>query len=44
MITIEELNQKIAAVLPEVREFRHSLHRIPEIAGREFKTAERIRA
>ena len=43
MITIEELNEKIAAVLPEVREFRHSLHRIPEIAGREFKTAERIR-
>ena len=43
MISLEELNQKIAAVLPKVREFRHSLHRIPEIAGKEFKTAERIR-
>lgn len=43
MISLNELDEAIAAILPEVRDFRHRLHRIPEIAGREFKTAAAIR-
>ncbi len=39
----EELDRRIAEILPEVVEFRHALHRIPELAGAEFKTASRIR-
>ncbi|MCI6289134.1 MAG: amidohydrolase, partial [Lentisphaeria bacterium] len=43
MISLDELNEYIAAVLPEVTEFRHALHRIPEIAGQEFQTSALIR-
>lgn len=43
MTTLDELNERIAAVLPEVTDFRHALHRIPEIAGQEFQTSALIR-
>lgn len=33
----------LADILPGIIEFRHALHRIPEMAGKEFKTAQRIR-
>ena len=42
-MTQEELERKIAEILPRVKEFRHVLHQIPELAGQEFKTAARIR-
>ncbi|MBO5762476.1 MAG: amidohydrolase [Lentisphaeria bacterium] len=35
--------QRVQALLPEVMELRHTFHRIPEIAGQELKTADRIR-
>lgn len=44
MIGIDELNARIEAIVPEVAAFRHSLHRIPELAGDEWKTSEAIRA
>src|SRR5688500_17427119 len=34
----------IADRLPRVTDFRHRLHRIPELAFEEFKTADAIRA
>jgi amidohydrolase len=37
------LGEKIRAVLPDVRELRHQLHQIPEIAFKEYKTSARIR-
>ncbi|MBR4796818.1 MAG: amidohydrolase, partial [Spirochaetia bacterium] len=37
------LDEKIRAVLPDVRELRHQLHQIPEIAFKEYKTSARIR-
>ena len=43
MISIHELNEKIAEVLPEVKSFRHALHRIPELAGTEYKTSALLR-
>lgn len=43
MISLQELNTRITSILPEVREFRHELHRIPEIAGKEYKTSALIR-
>ncbi len=33
----------VAEILPEIIEFRHQLHRIPELAGQEFKTQKAIR-
>ena len=30
--------------LPKITDFRHRLHRIPELAFEEFKTADAIRA
>ncbi len=33
-----------ADILPGIIEFRHALHRIPEVAGMEFETARAIRA
>ena len=33
----------IKEILPEVTDFRHTLHKIPEIAGKEFKTCSEIR-
>ena len=43
MITLNELDVKIERILPEVKEIRHDLHRIPEIAGKEYKTSALIR-
>ena len=37
------LEQEIQKILPQVIHFRHLLHRIPEIAGKEFKTSAAIR-
>ena len=37
------LEDKIEKILPEIIEFRHLLHRIPEMAGKEYKTCEAIR-
>ena len=36
MKTVEE-------ILPGIIEFRHALHRIPELAGKEFETSALIR-
>ena len=33
----------LAAILPGIIEFRHTLHRIPEMAGAEFETSRAIR-
>ncbi len=43
MITLDELDLKIGKILPKIRKFRHDLHRIPETAGREYKTSALIR-
>lgn len=43
MIGIGELNTRISKILPEIVEFRHTLHQIPEIAGKEWKTSAEIR-
>jgi len=43
MVNLQQLEEKIAGILPEVVEFRHALHRIPEIAGKEFKTSALLR-
>ena len=43
MITLHELDVKIGKILPEIRTVRHDLHRIPEIAGKEYKTSALIR-
>ena len=43
MITRSGLDIKIGKILSEVQKFRHDLHRIPEIAGREYKTSALIR-
>lgn len=34
---------KVEDIFDEITEFRHQLHRIPEIAGKEFKTRDAIR-
>ncbi len=34
----------IAEIMPGIIEYRHQMHRIPEIAGQEFKTQKAIRA
>ncbi|MHC4884835.1 MAG: hypothetical protein ACYTGH_07110 [Planctomycetota bacterium] len=38
------LSAFVEEVLPEVKALRRELHQIPELAGEEVKTAERIRA
>ena len=43
MISLNELNLKIGKILPGIKKIRHDLHRIPEIAGKEYKTAALIR-
>lgn len=43
MITQPELLAKIDAILPEAAALRHDLHRMPEIAGKEFDTARKLR-
>ena len=37
------LEENIGKFLPQVTEFRHALHRIPEMAGKEYKTCEAVR-
>ena len=37
------IDEMISDMLPELIELRHDLHRIPEIAGMEYKTCKRIR-
>ena len=41
MKNIETILQEI---MPEVIDFRHTLHQIPELAGEEFKTCQEIRS
>ncbi len=36
--------KNLSEILPGIIKFRHELHRIPEIAGQEFKTQKAIRA
>ena len=43
MAEVSILREKIRAVLPDVRELRHQLHQIPEIALNEYKTSAEIR-
>ena len=43
MAEVSILREKIRAVLPDVRELRHQLHQIPEIALKEYKTSAKIR-
>jgi len=40
MLTREQLSTYIVEILPKIREIRHELHTIPELAGEEFKTRE----
>ena len=37
------LRNAVRKYLPQVEKFRHELHKIPEIAGKEFKTAQLLR-
>ena len=39
----KQIRDAVRQYLPQVREFRHELHKIPEIAGKEFKTAQFVR-
>lgn len=43
MISFGKLTRMIAEIIPEVERFRRRLHRIPEIAGKEFQTGAAIR-
>ena len=40
---LADLEKKIDFILPKIREIRHKIHQNPEIALKEFKTAEYIR-
>jgi hippurate hydrolase len=40
---IQQLNIEIDKILPDIVEIRHTIHQTPEIALREYKTAELIR-
>jgi amidohydrolase len=44
MVDVELLRERTAAVLPEIVEFRHALHRDPETGFSENETAAKIRA
>jgi amidohydrolase len=44
MVDRQELHRRVAAVLPDVIELRHGLHRIPELHLEERETAASIRA
>ena len=44
MAEVSILREKIRAVLPDIRELRHKLHQIPEVALNEYKTSAEIRA
>lgn len=41
---VKKVHQEIAAIMPEIIEFRHQLHQNPELGRKEFKTKERILA
>ena len=43
MAEVSVLKEKIRAVLPDIRELKHQLHQIPEIAFKEYKTSAKIR-
>ncbi len=43
MLTREQLSTYIVEILPKIRELRHELHTIPELAGEEFKTREMLK-
>jgi amidohydrolase len=43
MAEVNVLREKIRAVLPDIRELKHQLHQIPEIAFKEYKTSAKIR-
>ncbi len=43
MAEVNVLKEDIRAVLPDIRELRHQLHQIPEIALKEYKTSAKIR-
>ena len=40
---IEELEQMIEAVLPEIKEIRHRIHANPEIGFKEYETSKLVR-
>lgn len=42
-LSLAELEDQIRFILPQIIQFRHDLHRIPELAGKEFKTSAMIR-
>ena len=43
MAEVSVLKEKIRTVLPDIRELKHQLHQIPEIAFKEYKTSAKIR-
>ena len=43
MAEVSVLREKIRTVLPDIRELKHQLHQIPEIAFKEYKTSAKIR-
>ncbi len=40
---IEKVISEVEAILPEIVNLRHQIHRNPELAGEEFKTAQLVR-
>lgn len=43
-LTLDELKQQVAAVLPQIIAFRHDLHTHPELSGNEEQTASKVAA
>jgi len=43
MVSPAELKGQVKKILPQITQFRHELHQIPEIQYQEFKTAAKIR-
>ena len=41
---MKDIDDILQEIMPEVTDFRHTLHRIPELAGEEFKTCQEIRS
>lgn len=37
-----ELNQKLETLMPKVIEWRHDIHKYPELANREFRTSKKV--
>lgn len=44
ILTLDELKQQVAAVLPQIIAFRQDLHRHPELSGNEEQTARKVSA